>query len=56
MLSMDTIFTKLVDIKFYDFCPFVSARLEGARRATGDRAGPDVSSYSRDPGTDTSGL
>jgi transposase len=31
-------FTKLADIKFYDFCPFNFAWLEGARRATRGRA------------------
>ena len=32
-------FTKLVDTKFYDSCPFVMPGQEGARRATGRPGG-----------------
>ena len=55
-VSMDTIFYEVSGHHVLRFLSFFSARLEGARRATGDRAGPNVSSYSRDLGAGMSGL
>ncbi len=56
LLSMDTIFYEVSGHQVLRFLSFFFARLEGARRATGDRAGPNASSYSRDPGAGMSGL